>query len=308
MKIIIALMCAIFSGCIVYLGLSFIYGRNIILKKRLQFVTASDSPGMEDEDKNASFNERILKPLVTRLLGYFSSLIPMSLEAQEKLAKQLLQAEIRMNPKHYNAGVLLLSLLCGVIFGLLGLLLEKPIPICVIFGLIGIYAGVVIPRFNLKRKIKRRRDEMYHQMPDVLDLLSVSVAAGLGFDQALAYVVKKSKGALSREFDIVQREIHLGRSRKEAMERMADRCESAEIQTFVSAVNQADEMGASLKNVLQIQAATIRETHKQAVEEKMQKLSVKMLIPMVLFIFPVLFIILLGPAVPSIIQGLGNLG
>lgn len=107
--------------------------------------------------------------------------------------------------------------------------------------------------------------------------------------------------------DTAQREISLGRSRKEALERLVDRCNSLELQTFVSAVLQADEIGSSIQNILQIQAAAIREAHKQNVEEKAQKLSVKMLIPLTLFIFPVMFIILLGPAVPSIMQALGGI-
>ncbi|SHI18949.1 tight adherence protein C [Sporobacter termitidis DSM 10068] len=306
MKYISALLFGVFFGCIVYMGLDLLYRKRIIINKRLRMaMNQSDS---DEADANASFSARILKPLSNRLLGFFAMFVPLSATAQEKLTAQLMQAEIRMSAKNYSAAVLLLSIVCAGAGVLVGQLLGKPPLTSALFGAVGIYAGVALSRFQLKGKISRRKDEIYHQMPDALDLLSVSVAAGLGFDQALSYVVRKSEGALIREFDTVQREISLGRSRKEAMERLAERCGSIEIQTFVSAILQADEMGASIKNVLQIQAATIRETHKQNVEEKMQKLSVKMLIPMVLFIFPVLLIVLLGPAVPSIIQALGSMG
>ncbi|MCG8484732.1 MAG: type II secretion system F family protein, partial [Clostridia bacterium] len=174
------------------------------------------------------------------------------------------------------------------------------------YGILGLCSGLIISRFHLKSKISRRKNEIYHQLPDTLDLLSVSVSAGLGFDQALIYVVKKSEGVLIRELDTAQREIALGRSRKEALEQLADRCDSLEIQTFVSAVIQADEIGASMQNILQVQASAIREAHKQNVEEKAQKLSVKMLIPMVLFIFPVMFIVLMGPSIPAIMEALGG--
>lgn len=306
MVLLTAVLGSIFFGCVVYLGLNLVYQRRVLVRKRLQM--ASGFGGADDTDKNASFGDRVLKPVVNRLLGFFAVLIPMDADKQEKLSKQLMQGEIRMSAKNYNAAVLLITLLCAAMTTSLGLLMGKSVIASAGFGLIGIYAGIVLCRFQLKSKIKRRQGEIYHQLPDALDLLSVSVAAGLGFDQALSYVVKKSTGALSREFDLVQREISLGRSRKEALERMADRCGSVEIQTFVSAINQADEMGASIKNVLQIQSTTIRETHKQNVEEKMQKLAIKMLIPMVLFIFPVLFIILLGPAVPSVVDAFSNMG
>lgn len=308
MQYIAALLGAVFFGCVVYLGLSALFGKKIAIQKRLRLTLSANPSGADDADMNASFNERMLKPVVNQLLGFFSLLIPQNAAALEKLSTQLLQAEIRMSARNYSAAVLLFTVACTAGFVLIGKLLDKSLMIMALLGVAGIYAGVVLSRFQLKSKITKRNNEIYHQLPDTLDLLSVSVAAGLGFDQALGYVVKKSEGALMREFDTAQREISLGRSRKEAMERLADRCDSIEIRTFVSAVLQADEMGASIKNVLQIQAGTIRETHKQNVEEKVQKLSVKMLIPMVLFIFPVLFIVLLGPAVPSIVEAFSGMG
>lgn len=307
MLYITALLCGVFFGCIVYLGLNTLYEKRIIIQKRLRLAMKSSQPGTEDADEDKSFRERVIRPAVTHLLEFFATFIPQSAATQEKLSAQLIQAEIRMSAKNYSAAVLLIAIVCAVIFALCSRLLSKSLLLAAFAGLIGIFAGVVLSRFRLKSRITRRKNEIYHQLPDALDILSVSVAAGLGFDQALSYVVKKSEGALTREFDMTQREIALGRSRKEAMDRLADRCGSLEVKTFVSAVLQADEMGASIKNVLQIQAATIRETHKQVVEEKMQKLSVKMLIPMVLFIFPVLFIILLGPAALAIIKAIGSL-
>jgi tight adherence protein C len=306
MIFITAICFGVFSGCVFYLCLNQVFKKKLTIVKRLRFAATSNQSAADDPELNMSFGERMIKPVVTNLLGFFAMLIPQSATAQEKLTKQLMQAEIKMSAKNYSAAVMLFTVTCVIVFPLIGWLLGQPLLNCALLGLVGVYAGVVLSRFRLKSKIKRRKAEIYHQLPDALDLLSVSVAAGLGFDQALSYLVKKSKGALIREFDLANREIAMGRSRKEAMERMAERCESIEIRTFISAVIQADEMGASIKNVLQIQASTIRETHKQNVEEKMQKLAVKMLIPMVLFIFPVLFIVLLGPAVPSVIEAFGG--
>ena len=142
-------------------------------------------------------------------------------------------------------------------------------------------------------------------MPEILDLLSVSVSAGLGFDQAMQYVVEKTDGELTAELAITQREIRLGRSRDEALRGLAERCKVDALRMFVSAITQADNLGIPISNILQVQAENARREHKQKVEEKAAKLPVKMLIPLVFFIFPVIFIILLGPAVPRVMQAMG---
>ncbi|HEY4543436.1 MAG TPA: type II secretion system F family protein, partial [Tissierellaceae bacterium] len=133
-----------------------------------------------------------------------------------------------------------------------------------------------------------------------------SVVAGLGFDQALGYVVERAKGPLIDEFNITQREITLGKSRKESLNDLANRCQVEELKTFTNAIIQADEMGISMQNVLNSQSKMIREAYKQEIEEHAAKIPVKILIPMVLFIFPVIFIVLIGPAVPQIMGALGN--
>jgi tight adherence protein C len=140
-----------------------------------------------------------------------------------------------------------------------------------------------------------------------MDLLSVCISAGLGFDQAISYVVQRMEGYLISELDTTFREISMGMIRKEALERFGNRCDCEEIYIFVGAINQADELGSSMRNVMETQADSVRLSHKQAVEEKAQKMSVKMMIPMVMFILPVTFIIILGPAVPSVISALGGI-
>ncbi|TEB12136.1 Bacterial type II secretion system protein F domain protein [Pelotomaculum sp. FP] len=306
MKYVFALSCGVFFYCVVYMCLSMRFSKKIVLEQRLRNTAKLNHPNTKDEELDTPFSERMLKPVLNRLLNLFSMFIPQNSAAQDKLTQQLMLAGIRMSAQNYSAAVLLFTVTCVIVFALYGQIMSHSILTFVLFGLLGLGTGLVMSRFHLKSKITGRQNEIYHQLPDTLDLLSVSVSAGLGFDQALAYVVKKSQGALIRELDTAQREISLGRSRKEALERLADRCDSLEIHTFVSAVLQADEMGSSMQNILQIQASAIREAHKQNVEEKAQKLSVKMLIPLVLFIFPVMFIVLLGPAVPSVIEALGG--
>ncbi len=306
MKYIFALGSGVFFYCVVYLYLSMLLTKKIVVEQRLRNTAELNQENSEEKELDAPFSERILKPVLNRLINLFALFIPQNNTAQDKLTEQLTQAGIRMDARNYSAAVLLFTVTCAIVFALYGSLVSQSIGRAMLFGIFGLCAGVVLSRFQLKSKITQRQNEIYHQLPDVLDLLSVSVSAGLGFDQALAYVVKKSDGVLIRELDTAQREISLGRSRKEALGRLGERCDNLELRTFISAVLQADELGSSMQNILQIQAATIRESHKQNVEEKAQKLSVKILIPLVLFIFPVMFIILLGPAVPSIMESLGG--
>lgn len=307
MKLLLALSCAVFFFCVVYMFLSAVLLKRIVLEERLRDTAELNHPHTEEEELNTPFSERMVKPVINRLINWFSVFVPENNTAQDKLAQQLMLAGIRMSPKNYSAAVLLFTVGCVIVLGFYGRMISPNLSTPVIFGLLGLASGPVLSRFHLKSKITLRQNEIYHQLPDTLDLLSVSVCAGLGFDQALAYVVKKSEGVLIRELDTAQREIALGRSRKEALERLVERCNSLELQTFVHAVLQADELGSSMQNILQVQASAIREAHKQNVEERAQKLSVKMLIPLALFIFPVMFIILLGPAVPSIMEALGGI-
>ena len=303
MRMLFAGSAAVLAYCLVFIALSYVFAGRIKLEGRLGAIADTD----EDEAHGEAFwGERLLKSTVGFLVGIVAAVLPSNAAAQERQEEQLRQAGIRMSAREYNASLLLLTICCVIGLPVLGNLLRPPIGILLLLAVIGLYGAIVIARFHLKSRITRRQNEIYHQLPETMDLLSVSVSAGLGFDQALAYVVQKSEGALIRELEIAQRQITLGRPRKEALEQLAKRCSSLELKTFTSAVLQADEVGASIQNVLQIQAATIRETHRQNVEEQANKLSVKMLIPLVFLIFPVLLIVLLGPAVYSIVQELGG--
>lgn len=164
--------------------------------------------------------------------------------------------------------------------------------------------GYSLRRFSLKSKITKRKEEIQRQLPSVLDLLCISVTAGLGFDQALGYLTSKDKGALIEELEIARRETTLGKTRKDALLSLSERCDVEELKTFISAVNQSEELGISLKNVLLTQSSSIRIAHKQKIEEKAMKIPVKIIFPIVVFIFPVIFIVILGPAIPEILKGL----
>lgn len=167
-------------------------------------------------------------------------------------------------------------------------------------------AGIIIPGRWLKMKTSKRKEKLRQQLPDVMDLLIVSVEAGLGFDAALLRLYEKNKSELMTELIQATRDIQRGMSKKEAYESLAKRCDLKELTTFLTALVQADQLGISIKSVLKVQAENLRKERKQRAEEKALKAPVTMLVPMVLFIFPVIFIILLGPAVLNIMEVFGK--
>ena len=162
-------------------------------------------------------------------------------------------------------------------------------------------AGWVIPDVALRDRATRRRRQLARALPDVMDLLSVAVEAGLGLDGAVQKVTEKFPAPVSTEFRQYLKELRLGVGREEALRSLADRVELPELRSFAAAVIQADRLGVSLARVLRVQAEQLRFQRKQRAEEQAMKTPIKMLLPLVLFIFPTLFIVLLGPALIQIL-------
>lgn len=162
--------------------------------------------------------------------------------------------------------------------------------------------GFVLPGFILGKMLTARQKIILNSLPDVIDLITVSVEAGLGFDGALMKVVDKKPGPLASEFDKVLQEIKVGRQKKDALRDMSQRIDIQDFTAFVGAIIQADQFGVGIANVLRIQSEQMRLRRKQRAQERAMKVPVKMLIPMVVFIFPTLFIVLLGPVVIKLIE------
>ena len=164
--------------------------------------------------------------------------------------------------------------------------------IVLLFSILGFF----IPNLMLKSKISRRQQEIKRALPDALDLLTICVEAGLGFDGAMIKVYEKWDNELSKEFGRVVREMQLGKLRREALQAMADRVGLPEMTSFVAAVVQSEQLGVSMARVLRIQADQMRIKRRQTAEEAAHKAPIKMLIPMALFIFPTICIVLMTPA------------
>jgi tight adherence protein C len=215
---------------------------------------------------------------------------------RQEMDKRLLAAGLSrsLTPQHL-LGSKGLGFVFGVLIGALAASATKPV-----LGIaIGLLLGLVLfilPDVLVNLRIRSRREEVQATLPDALDLLAVSVEAGLGFDGAVAKLTESMHGPLIEEFALALNEMRIGESRAEALKRMAARMDAPQLTSFVRAVVQADQLGSSLSAILRVQAADARQRRQLAAEEKAMQLPVKMLFPMMLFILPALFIIVLGPA------------
>nr|WP_044201014.1 type II secretion system F family protein [Oscillochloris trichoides] len=175
-----------------------------------------------------------------------------------------------------------------------------------LYSMIGFVLGYMLPVTWLGQQIKKRKKSITKALPDALDLLCISVEAGLAFDLALQRVTQKWDDELSREFKKVLSDIRLGRTRREALKDLGVRTGVDDVQTFTAAVIQADQLGVSMSKILRLQSDQMRQRRRQRAEEAAQQAPIKMLFPMVFLIFPALFVVILGPAVPRIMESFGS--
>ena len=278
-----------------------------LLEARLaQFTELGRMPAtLSEVELSLPFFERAIRPTLDKLGGFITKRVRSgSLEALQE------QLNLAGRPWGMTASAFwflrLLSLLLCTVLGLgLAILLglEQPMFLLAVVG--GGVLGYLLPQMILGSKVKKRQKQILLAMPSALDLLTISVEAGLSFDAALTRVSEKYQNPLTSEITQVLNEIRLGRPRVEALEDMARRCKVDELTNFVQAVVQSEQLGVGIANVLRIQSEEIRRRRRQRAEEQGQKAPLKMLFPMVGCIFPTLFIVLLGPAVVEVAHQLG---
>jgi tight adherence protein C len=239
------------------------------------------------------FRDRAVAPAVTKLARLMLKINPRT--NLEGISVRLMQAGMRRtSPSAYLAakaffgaiGLVFGILIASTSSGMMGLLMI------VLATFIGFYA----PTYVVSVRARRRQERVSADLPDALDLLAVSVEAGLGFDGAISKLTEHMAGPLIDEFELALGEIRVGESRSEALKKMAERVPAHEMASFVRAIVQADQLGISLGRLLRVQATDARLKRQAAAEEKAMKAPIKMLFPMVLFIFPAMFIVILGPA------------
>jgi tight adherence protein C len=276
------------------------------VQARLTQLGSVQARNLEELELQLPFSERTLRPLVGRLskmggrLGNASS----TDVAEKRLAMAGNPGDLRVTD-WMGVKILVGIATAAIMFLLFGLLLAGPMA-GIFLGLLGFGIGFLLPEFWLGNKIKARQKVILKMIPDTLDLLTISVRAGLGFDAALAKVVEKLPGPLTDEFRRALAEVRVGKARRDALRDMIPRTNVAPLSAFIGAIIQAETLGVSISKVLQVQSDQLRIERRQRAEEMAAKAPIKMLFPLVGCIFPSLFIVILGPAMLSIIQVMGS--
>ena len=263
---------------------------------------------LEEIELSQPFSARVVKPLIRGVAQFVGRFAPQRNIQEMRRKLELAGKPYGWGPTEFLgvrglAGILLATM-TFLLLTLTGQYLPKRVLATFVAGGLGFY---LLPTLWLSSKIRRRQTEIVKALPDALDLLTISVEAGLGFDAAMQKVAEKWENELSLAFNRVIQEIQMGKLRREALRDMADRMDVSDVNSFVAAIIQADQLGVSIAKVLRIQSEQMRIRRRQRAEEKAHQAPVKMLFPMVFLIFPALLIVLLGPAILTVMNS-GVLG
>jgi len=249
-------------------------------------------------------SERLFRPLLDKLVTTVKSCTPAAV--YKNLEKDVVAAGNFQGRGIEGFILYILGLVLGLTFLVLLYIYTRPAdrPVgtakAVIYIIGAIAFGFGFPIVVLKSMIEERQEEIRRAMPDVLDLLCVSVQAGMGFDGALAKVTDKMKGPLVDECDRLLQELRMGVTRRNALLRLSERCGIKEMQLFTAALIQAEKLGVGLAQVLEVQSENMREMRRQRAREKAAKMATKILFPLLVFIFPVIFVVALGPPLVTV--------
>lgn len=289
------------TAALVVLGLraSATSGGTTDIQVRLEEFAGRATPlTLEEIELSQPFSQRVLRPLLVRLGNALARLSPSKSRAE---AERML--ELAGRPYGWGATEFLgLRLFIAVIFGVLTFLVTALSPtlgttVKSIAPFFMAALGFFLPLLWMRSKINRRKKQVIKALPDAMDLLTITVEAGMGFDGALQKVAEKWDNELSKAFAKVVQEMRLGVLRREALRNMSYNMDVPDVTSFTAAIIQADQLGVSIAKILRVQSEQMRIKRRQRAEEQANKAPIKMLFPMVFLIFPALFVVLLGPAV-----------
>jgi tight adherence protein C len=297
---------------IILLVIGFYYSRpQTLMKQRLEKMIGETSK-TRDEELRMPFLQRVVVPIgggVAKLLHDYTP-AAMAQRTQERLVKANLEMRFTVAQFH---GICLLSggaFLCLMFFFLMSTSLARAQngdvrnSLAVLYLIVGTAGGFTIPQFFLSKYIEKRQGAILTALPYALDLLSITVEAGLGFDAAIAYAMRKMTGPLSEEFAKSLSEIRLGKSRLEALNDLGSRTGIEDLRIFMTAVVHASKLGSSITNTLRIQADSLRVRRRQHAQELAMKAPVKMTFPLVACIFPALLVVVLAPGMLRLSEAL----
>jgi tight adherence protein C len=266
----------------------------------------TDAPAELTAELDRPFSERVLEPFQARALKLGKRFV--GADAAERYRIKL---DLAGNPPGWTVDRVIGGKVIGAVAGLVvalvfSLMLGTTLPIRMLVVVGGAFVGFFGPNLFLYQKTYDRSEKMQRELPDAIDLLTISVESGLGFDAAIQQVARNTSGPLADEFSRVLREMQIGQGRSAALRGMADRTNVADVRTFVSAMVQADAFGIPVAQVLRVQSSEVRIKRRQRAEERAQQVPVKITIPLIFCILPTLFMAVMGPAVINIMDSFGS--
>ena len=303
------LIAAVAAGAILLIVIGLAGGSPVDpVQARLTQLGSMQAKNLEELELQQPFIERTLRPLAARLSGARgagsrarrSASAPRSASRSPATRATCASATGSASRPSAPSSAAIMFFLLFVVVGVI----KLPFLIAILMTIVGVLFGYTVPEFWLGRRVKKRQKAILLMIPDALDLLTISVRAGLGFDAALGKVVEKLKGPLSDEFRRALAEVRVGKARRDALRDIVPRTEVAPLTNFIGAIIQAEQLGVSISKVLQVQSEQLRIERRQRAEEQAAKAPIKMLFPLVGCIFPSLFIVILGPAIILIVQNL----
>lgn len=282
--------------------------KNLSVPLSLQITTPEERKAaslmMRRDWSTLSFTERVIRPIISSVQNFYLKLAP---RAIFKTIERYIILAGKQDVWNINKIILAWGTIIAGAFllGIIFLVTADSYLIQRIMALIMLTAmGIIFPISYVKSIIKRRQEKIANQLPPFLDLLSVSVQAGLSFDASIERILRRSTGELMNEFKQMQKDMRLGLSKKEALHEMANRCDIEEVYLFTTSVIQAERLGTSMSKTLIEQANNMRELHQQRIKAKALKAPVKITFPLILFIFPTIFIIILLPPLINILNNM----
>ncbi len=306
MFIIIASALVSVSVLLCFVGLAFMRSTNE-MQERMEKYSGVAAISVEERELQVPFSQRIVQPMLRRTLKLFAWVLP-----NKRIAGLQHRLHIAGNPSNITTADFIglkgwTTILMGGVFGLYAWAAGGEMTLTMwLLGFVFVFIGFQLPDIWLSRQIKSRQLDITNSLPDALDMMTIAVEAGLSFEQSVSEIVSRWDNELSKEFRRVLYEIGIGKSRREALEHLSERTQVQDLVSFVTAVNHSEELGTSLARVLNVQSAEMRVRRRQRAQEAANKVPVKILFPMVFLIFPAMFAVILGPAVPRIFRALGG--
>jgi tight adherence protein C len=300
---------ATLSILLVVIGVGLL-GRDKTVSERLNLYLAGESNEpvtLAQLELSKPFSERVILPMIKGAARIFSWMWP-----QNRINVLRTRLAMAGNPSGITAGDFV---------GVKGIALVLVLGVAVLFGFLTQYplnyfsllmlmilgvCGFFLPDVWLSRRIKQRQQGLLNALPDALDMLTIAIEAGLSFENALQEIAVKWDNELSREFTRVLRDIGMGQSRRQSLIGLSDRTGVQDIVSFVASLNQAEELGVSIGRVLSVQAEELRVRRRQRAQERANQAPIKIMFPLVFLIFPSIFAVLLGPAVPQLLRSFGS--